>query len=137
MHDDIFRASPDGEDPPAVQDLIDATERARTLAREVTEQMNSRIAEHVNAHRRDAQFQIGNSVLLSTKKFRLPLITTRAKKFSSMWIGPFSVVDRKADGRAYRLDLPFHMHLHPSFYVILLNRMSTILSHLVYVQPQC
>jgi hypothetical protein len=85
------------------------------------QQMNSRMAAHVNAHQRHVQFQIKDSVLLSTQNLRLPVGTTRAKKFSSRWIGPFSVVDRIADGRAYRLDLPSHMHLHPSFLVSLLK----------------
>ena len=83
MDDVLLRAPPDGEDPPAVQNLLDATERARTLAREAIAQMNSRMAEHVNAHRRDVQFQIGDSVLLSTQNLRLPVGTTRAKKFAS------------------------------------------------------
>jgi hypothetical protein len=64
MDDVILRATPDGEDPPAVQDLLDATERDRTLAREAIVQMNSRTAALVNAHRRDVQFQIEDSVLL-------------------------------------------------------------------------
>jgi hypothetical protein len=121
MDDVLHRAPPDGEDPPAVQYVLDATERARTLAREAIQQMNSRMAAHVSAHRRDVHFQIGDSVLLSTQNLRLPVGTTRAKKFASRWIGPFSVVDRIADGRAYRLDLPSHMHLHPTFHVTLLK----------------
>jgi hypothetical protein len=91
MDDVLLRAPPVGEDPPAVQDLLDATERARTLAREAVKQMNSRMAGHVNAHRRHAQFQIGDSVLLSVQNLRLPVGTTRAKKFvkkfASRWIG--------------------------------------------------
>jgi hypothetical protein len=63
--------------------------------------MNSRMAAHVNAHRRDAQSQIGDSVLLSTQNLRLPVCTTCAEKFASRWIGPFSVVNRIADGRVY------------------------------------
>jgi hypothetical protein len=53
MYDILLRAPPDGEDPPAVQELFDATERARIIAREAFEQMNTRMAEHVNAQRRD------------------------------------------------------------------------------------
>jgi hypothetical protein len=83
--------------------------------------MNSRMADHVNVHRRHVQFQIGDSVLLSTQNLRLPVSTTRSKKFASRWICPFSVVDCIADGRAYRLDLPSHMHMHPTFHVILLK----------------
>jgi hypothetical protein len=36
-------------------------------------------------------------------------------------IGPFSVVDRIADGLACRLEIPSHMNLHPTFYIILLK----------------
>jgi hypothetical protein len=121
MDDVLLRAPPDGKDPSVVQELLNATERARTLAREAIEQMNSRMAEHVNAHRRDVQFQNGDSVLLSTQKLPLPVGTTRTKKFSSWWIGPFSVVDRIADGLAHRLDLPSHMHLHSTLHVSLLK----------------
>jgi hypothetical protein len=80
MDDVLLRAPPEGEDAPAVQELLDSTERARTLARDDIEQMNFRMAEHVNAHRHDVQFQIGDSVLLSTQNLRLPVGTTRAKK---------------------------------------------------------
>jgi hypothetical protein len=73
MDDSLLRAPPDGEDPPAVQDLLDATERARTLALEAFEQMSSHMAAHVNAHRRDVQFHIGDSVLLSTQSLYLPV----------------------------------------------------------------
>jgi hypothetical protein len=53
MDDVLFRDPPDVEDPPAVQEFLGATERARTLARETIEQRNSRMAEHDNAHQRD------------------------------------------------------------------------------------
>jgi hypothetical protein len=111
MNDVIFRAPPDGEDPPAVQDSPDATERARTLAREAIEQMKSRMAVHFNAHRRDVQFQIADFGLLSSQNLRFPVGTTCAKKFASRLISPFSVVDRIADYSAYRLDLPSHVYL--------------------------
>jgi hypothetical protein len=58
MDDVLLRAPPDGEDPPAVQELLDATKRARTLTREAIEKMNPRMAGQVNAHRRDVQFRI-------------------------------------------------------------------------------
>jgi hypothetical protein len=80
-----LRAPPDGEDPTAVQEFIDATERARILIRKDIEQTNSRVAEQVNAHRRDMQFQIEDPVLLPTQNRRFPVGTTLAKKFASRW----------------------------------------------------
>jgi hypothetical protein len=44
LDDILFRAPPDGEDPPAVQELLDAT------------------------HRREVQFQIGDKTLLVIKR---------------------------------------------------------------------
>jgi hypothetical protein len=63
VDDVLLRAPLDGEDPPAVQEFLDATEWTRTLALESIEQMNSRLAEHINAHRHNVQFQMGDSVL--------------------------------------------------------------------------
>jgi hypothetical protein len=40
MDDVHLRAPPEGEDPPAVQEILDSTERARTLARYDIEQLN-------------------------------------------------------------------------------------------------
>jgi hypothetical protein len=122
MDDVLLRAPPESEYPSAVQELSDAIERARTLARDDIEQMHSRMAGHANAHLRNVQFQIGDLFLLSKRNLRFPVGTTRAKKFASRWIGPFSVVDRIVYVRSYGLDLPSHMHLHPSFHVNLLKR---------------
>jgi hypothetical protein len=78
------------------------------------------MAEHVNAHRRYVQLQTMNSVLLSTQNFRLPVGTTRAKKWS------FSIVDRIGGGCAYQLVSigPSHTVSHASaltFHVSLLK----------------
>jgi hypothetical protein len=70
----LLRNTPDCEDPPAVRELLDATERARTLAHESIEKINSRMAENINAHRRDFKFQIEDSLLLSTKNIRFPVV---------------------------------------------------------------
>jgi hypothetical protein len=84
MDDVLLKAPPNGNDPPAwVQELLYATERARTLARAAIKQMKSRMAEHVNAHWRDVQFHIGDLALLSITNLRLTVGTTRAKKFAS------------------------------------------------------
>jgi hypothetical protein len=60
-------------------------------------------------------------VLLSTRHLRLPLGSTRVKKFASRWIGSFKVLASVADGRAYKLELPTTTPLHPTFHVSLLK----------------
>jgi hypothetical protein len=75
--------------------------------------MNSRMAEHVNTYRRDVQFQIWDSVILSTQNLRLPVVVTCAKTFASRGTGTNLVFDRIGDRRADRLNLPSYMHLHP------------------------
>jgi Chromo (CHRromatin Organisation MOdifier) domain len=71
----------------------------------------------VNRQRRDLQFQEGDMVLLSTANLKLPLGTKCVKMLAPKYIGPFEVLERVADGRAYRIDLPSHMRLHPTFHV--------------------
>jgi hypothetical protein len=108
-------------EPPAVQDLLDTTARARELAHYFITQINARTVATENTSRRDVRFQVNDMLLLSTRHFRLPLGSTRVKKFASRWIGPFKVLARVADGRAYKLELTTTMLLHPTFHVSLLK----------------
>jgi transposase InsO family protein len=120
--DDVLTSPPPTMlEPPAVQDLLDATERARHLAHHSVTQMNARMAATANRSRREVTFQVHDLVLLSTRHLRFPLGSTRVKKFASRWIGPFKVLASVADGRAYKLDLPGTMPLHPTFHVSLLK----------------
>jgi hypothetical protein len=121
MDDALAGPSTDTLEPPAVQDLLDATARARELAHYSITQMNARMVATENTSRRDVRFQVNDMVLLSTRHLRLPLGSTRVKKFASRWIGPFKVLASVADGRAYKLELPTTMLLHPTFHVSLLK----------------
>jgi hypothetical protein len=104
-------------EPPAVQRLLEANKNAASLAQEVIKRTNERMLATVNRQRRDLQFQVGDLLLLSTANKKLPLGTKRVKKFAPKFIGPFEVLQHVADGRAYRIDLPSHMRLHPTFHV--------------------
>jgi hypothetical protein len=59
----LLGAPPDDEDPPAVQDLVDATDRARTLARETTEKM--KLAWLRMSMLTDAQFNFRSGIRIS------------------------------------------------------------------------
>jgi hypothetical protein len=121
VDDAIAGPSTDTLEPPAVQDLLDATARARELAHYSIKQMNARMVATENTSRRDVRFQVNDMVLLSTRHLRLPLCSTRVKKFASRWIGSFKLLASVADGIEYKLELPITMLLHPTFHVSLLK----------------
>jgi hypothetical protein len=121
LNDALTRSLPNANDsilePPAVNKLIEGTGQATALSQPSIKRANDRMTANVNKSRRDIQFQVGDLVLLSTANLRLPLGTKRVKKLAPKFIGPFSILERIAEGRAYRLELPPHMRLHPTFHV--------------------
>ena len=72
-----------------------------------------------NRHRRLQSFNLGDQVLLSTKNLPVTSATT-IKKFSSCFIGPFSIT-QVVNNVSYRLQLPPTMKIHPIFHVSLLK----------------
>jgi hypothetical protein len=103
------KASNSKLEPPAIQKLPEANKNAASIAQEVIKRTNERMPATVNRQRRDLQFQVGDLVLLGTANLKLPLGTKRVKKFAPKFIDPFEVLERVADGRACRIDLPSHM----------------------------
>ena len=121
LADVLLSTPPETLIPPSVHDIISSTNQATALARQAISSMNAHMSQTVNAHRRPVDFSVGQLVLLSTQNLRLPGGSLRTKKLSNKWIGPFRVLSRLADGRAYTLDLPAHMKLHPTFHVSFLK----------------
>jgi len=59
--------------------------------------------------------------MLSTHHFSVG--TGRVKKLAPKWIGPFRIVEKHANGSAYKLELPESLkNLHHTFHVSLLKR---------------
>jgi hypothetical protein len=83
MDDALAGPFTDKLEPPAVQDLLDATARAREPAHYSITQMNARMVATENTSRRDVRFQVNDMVLLSTRHLHLPLGSTGVKKFAS------------------------------------------------------
>jgi hypothetical protein len=77
LDDVLLRAPPDGEDPPVVEYVLDATERARTLAREAIELMNSRMAE--KSMLTDEKFNLRSRI-----RFSFPHRTSACQKVPSL-----------------------------------------------------
>ena len=67
-----------------------------------------------NRHRRDLQFTVGSSVMLSTEM--LSIREQPSKKFRLRWLGPFKV-DKVVSPVSYRLQLPSSMKIHPVIHV--------------------
>ena len=75
----------------------------------------------MNQNREDIQFEVGDLLILLTRN--LPLRRERTKKFSPKYIGPFTITEKLASGRAYRLELPSeYKHIHPTFNISLLKK---------------
>ncbi len=65
-------------------------------------------------------FQPGDLVLLNIKFFRLQ--TGLCRKLAPRYVGPFKVLHAVGHKRAYKLELPAHVRMHPVFHVSALKR---------------
>jgi hypothetical protein len=75
----------------------------------VAQERMKRYADH---HRRDASFNVGDRVLLSTEHLK-PSDPKFNRKLAHLFCGPFPIV--KVIGNAYELELPKHMKISPVF----------------------
>ena len=71
-----------------------------------------------NKHRRPVSFAVGDLVWLKTDHLQIP--STSARKLAPCWVGPFPILQRITDV-TYRLQLPEHWRIHPSFHVSVLK----------------
>lgn len=104
---------------PAANNFLSEINRNIKMASENIVKAQQRQKKYADKRRSEADFEIGDQVLLSTKNLKLPQHKT--PKFQPRYIGPFKVVS-KINSVAYTLCLPDDFKIHPTFHVSLLKR---------------
>jgi Chromo (CHRromatin Organisation MOdifier) domain len=121
---DALRQAPsvqDAEVNTAAKYFVSEPQRAMDAARKVLMDTNITLTKRLNKSRRHIVYDIGDEVMLSTINLKLPIGSSRAKKFTSRFIGPFTVTNIVANGLASTLKLPPRIGLHTTFHVGLLK----------------
>jgi len=73
---------------------------------------------HSQTLRVDLQFNVGDTLFLSSKDITLKAVG--ARKMLALWLGPFEILARTSN-LDYELKIPEHHHFHPVFHVSMLR----------------
>lgn len=98
----------------SAEQMLEELVASLRTAEENVKQAQQKQQEYANQHRKDEEFEEGQQVLLSTSDLRLRSRIT--PKFSSAWIGPFTI-KRKLSPLNYELELPSSLSIHPVFHI--------------------
>jgi hypothetical protein len=103
-----------------------AEERWRTMratwqqAKDQLQAAQQRMARQANKHRREEQFSVGDSVMLSTRHLKLR-DEASTRKLTPLFWGPFPI-KKVVNRNAYELTLPRTLQIHPVINISLLRR---------------
>jgi hypothetical protein len=101
------------------QKLADRLVDDMQVAKRSLQNAQQRQAALANKRRRNVQFKVGDSVMLSTVNIRLKAVGS--PKLLPRFVGPFEVTE-KVSNTVYRLDLPARWSIHNAFHVSLLKK---------------
>lgn len=103
---------------PAAKEFTEDLHAALQSAKEAWEGAQARQAIYANQKRRDVNYKVGDSMLLSTKNIRLK--SPGARKLLPRWIGPYKIV-KQINPVAFQLELPDALKIHDVFHASLLR----------------
>jgi hypothetical protein len=107
----------DGKEAPLAKELATRVVSLQKTCKENIERANEYQRNHANKKRLEANFKVGDRVLVSSKNIR----TVRPKKkLDWKYLGPGSILARIGPS-AYRVDLPGAKGVHPVFHASLLE----------------
>ena len=69
-------------------------------------------AKYANEKRRDVSFKVGDRVLLSSKKLKVPRAENAKEKFQPCYYGPYKIL-KIVTPVTYKLELPENVKIHP------------------------
>ncbi len=114
----LFPWSGEPTNIPSVNDWLRRSEETWNLAHTHLQRAINRCKRQADRHRRpNPEYQPGQWVWLSTRDLRLQL---PCKKLSPRYVGPFKIL-RQITPVSYRLALPKHLRIAPTFHVSLLK----------------